>query len=83
MNKNANTKCIFPQFCLQYNFLPCRLIHGVGEIDLKDQEKENLKVNHNTTPVSSKPDVESLPYLLLDLRDKDAFDQCHVIGGLF
>lgn len=27
------------------------------------------------------PEVESLPYLLLDVRDEDAFKQCHIIGG--
>jgi len=27
------------------------------------------------------PEVESLPYLLLDVRDEDAYQQCHIIGG--
>ena len=27
------------------------------------------------------PEVESLPYLLLDVRDDDAYKQCHIIGG--
>lgn len=64
-------------------FICClSLIHGVGEIDLKDQEKENLKNDHINAPSPTKPDIESMPYLLLDLRDKDAFDQCHIIGGL-
>lgn len=27
------------------------------------------------------PEVESLPYLLLDVRDDDAYQQCHIIGG--
>ena len=27
------------------------------------------------------PEVESLPYLLLDIRDEDAYKQCHIIGG--
>ena len=27
------------------------------------------------------PEVESLPYLLLDVRDEDAYKQCHIIGG--
>ena len=53
------------------------VIHGVGEIDLKDQVPEKKP----GLPSSNVPDVSSLPYLLLDLRDKDAFDKCHVIGG--
>lgn len=28
------------------------------------------------------PDVQSLPYLLLDIRTPDEFEQCHIIGGM-
>ena len=52
------------------------MIHGVGEFDIK--EKDN-KIEDSFCPAG--PEVESMPYLLLDLRDKDAFDQCHIIGG--
>ena len=29
------------------------------------------------------PDPSSLPFLLLDVREKDLYDQCHIIGGWF
>ncbi|KAK3751531.1 hypothetical protein QZH41_019424, partial [Actinostola sp. cb2023] len=57
------------------------LIHGVGEIDLRDQEKENHPL-HSQAGTPCAPDVESLPYLILDLREKDAFDLCHIIGAM-
>lgn len=28
------------------------------------------------------PDLMSLPYLLLDIRDSDAFEEGHIIGGV-
>ncbi|EDO36249.1 predicted protein, partial [Nematostella vectensis] len=61
------------------------LIHGVGEIDVKDQDSDHNKSSEmpTETPLSTvAPDVESMPYLLLDLRDKEAFDKCHIIGAL-
>ncbi|XP_031571979.1 centrosomal protein of 41 kDa-like [Actinia tenebrosa] len=59
------------------------LIHGVGEIDMKDKEKQDN--NPQTPQVQTStyaPDIESMPYLLLDIREKDAFDKCHIIGAL-
>ncbi|KAJ7328678.1 Centrosomal protein of 41 kDa [Desmophyllum pertusum] len=53
------------------------LIHGVGEVDIKD-EKDDTSYEEQ----SFVPDVDSLPYLLLDVRDEDAFRQCHIIGAL-
>ncbi|KAL5014489.1 hypothetical protein ScPMuIL_008759 [Solemya velum] len=45
-----------------------RVIKGVGEVDL---DKPPPSVNNRVG--------EICPYLLLDLRDKDAYDQCHII----
>ena len=59
---------------------PNSLIHGVGEIDVKDKEKQD-KSPEVQTPATFAPDIEAMPYLLLDIRDKDAFDKCHIIGG--
>ncbi|XP_046839980.1 centrosomal protein of 41 kDa B-like [Xenia sp. Carnegie-2017] len=63
------------------------LIRGVGEVDLKDQEEQNHD-NHvdqltsrSTQSTILAPDVKSLPYLLLDVRKSDEFEQCHIIGG--
>ncbi|XP_027053802.1 centrosomal protein of 41 kDa B-like [Pocillopora verrucosa] len=56
------------------------LIHGVGEVDIRDKdEKEDNSFDEEQLSV---PEVESLPYLLLDVRDEDAYKQCHIIGAL-
>ncbi|NXG64378.1 CEP41 protein, partial [Hemiprocne comata] len=51
------------------------LISGVGELDM---EKD--------TPKKVDPRVKDMPYpdcpfLLLDVRDRDAYDQCHIVGA--
>ncbi|XP_065066764.1 centrosomal protein of 41 kDa-like [Rhopilema esculentum] len=55
------------------------VISGIGEVDIKDTEYEQQP------PVTGRemeaPDAASLPYLLLDVRDRDAFDKCHMIGA--
>ena len=55
------------------------LIHGVGEVDIR--EKDEKEGREEMEEMSVMPEVESLPYLLLDVRDEDAFKQCHIIGG--
>lgn len=52
------------------------LISGVGELDIhKDTPK---KPDTNDTKDGPYPDC---PFLLLDVRDRDAYDQCHIVGG--
>ncbi|KAG2460094.1 COPG2 protein, partial [Polypterus senegalus] len=57
------------------------VITGVGEMDLERPELKNF--NHN---IMNEMDVNipypDCPYLLLDVREKDHYDQCHIIGGL-
>ncbi|NXS62148.1 CEP41 protein, partial [Brachypteracias leptosomus] len=53
------------------------VISGVGELDI---EKDTPK------PVDTQPQPKDLPYpdcpfLLLDVRDRDAYDQCHIVGA--
>lgn len=57
------------------------LIHGVGEVDIqnKDEKEERDASFDEEQPLV--PEVESLPYLLLDVRDEDAYKQSHIIGG--
>ncbi|MGH0135723.1 UNVERIFIED_CONTAM: hypothetical protein FKN15_014360 [Acipenser sinensis] len=57
------------------------VISGVGEMDLDKTSQKNV----NSTPASSpritnKPCTDC-PYLLLDVRDKDEYEQCHIIGA--
>lgn len=56
------------------------LIHGVGEVDIRDKDGKEGRDTSMMEEMSVVPEVESLPYLLLDVRDEDAFKQCHIIG---
>ncbi|KAE8616775.1 hypothetical protein XENTR_v10008884 [Xenopus tropicalis] len=55
------------------------VISGVGELDLgnqADKKKESLQ----SSSALDKP-YEDCPFLLLDVRDRDSYDQCHVVGA--
>uniref|UniRef100_A0A8C3M0X3 Centrosomal protein 41 n=1 Tax=Chrysolophus pictus TaxID=9089 RepID=A0A8C3M0X3_CHRPC len=52
------------------------LISGVGELDIEKDAHKKADTQAKDTPY---PDC---PFLLLDVRDRDAYDQCHIIGGL-
>jgi hypothetical protein len=68
-------------------FFWCSLIRGVGEVDLKaedeqhDNDLDQLSAR-STQSIVVAPDVQSLPYLLLDIRLPDDYEQCHIIGGM-
>ncbi|XP_009069066.1 PREDICTED: centrosomal protein of 41 kDa [Acanthisitta chloris] len=51
------------------------VIKGVGELDV---EKDSPKKERTQAKDMPYPDC---PFLLLDVRDKDAYDQCHIIGA--
>ena len=48
-----------------------RVVRGVGEIDI------------DKPPPQAKPDFleDGIPYLLLDIRVQDDYDQCHIVTG--
>uniref|UniRef100_A0A8I3P331 Centrosomal protein 41 n=2 Tax=Canis lupus familiaris TaxID=9615 RepID=A0A8I3P331_CANLF len=52
------------------------VISGVGELDL---DKGLVKKAEPNTKDKPYPDC---PFLLLDVRDRDSYQQCHIIGGL-
>ncbi|KAM7434726.1 Centrosomal protein of 41 kDa [Porites harrisoni] len=58
------------------------LIHGVGEVDIRDKDEKDSRDIRPDGEQPLVPEVESLPYLLLDVRDEDAYKQCHIIGAL-
>ncbi|XP_038667720.1 centrosomal protein of 41 kDa [Scyliorhinus canicula] len=71
----SNEKALSPRSTLQ------SVISGVGEIDL---EKETQKLSHPELcpcPEKTEGPYPDCPYLLLDVRDRDAYDQCHIIGA--
>uniref|UniRef100_A0A7M5V7M9 Rhodanese domain-containing protein n=2 Tax=Clytia hemisphaerica TaxID=252671 RepID=A0A7M5V7M9_9CNID len=65
------------------------VIRGVGELSTSGNNNNN---NNDTVESEEKeeqhhreivaPDPLSLPYLLLDIRDSDAFDEGHIIGAI-
>ncbi|XP_033095815.1 centrosomal protein of 41 kDa-like isoform X2 [Anneissia japonica] len=55
------------------------VVSGIGEFDLLS-EPGNEAGNVDKETMIKKP--QNCPYLLLDLRDKDAYDQCHIITAL-
>lgn len=48
------------------------VIRGIGEVD----------IDLPPTPTQTPPTADTCPYLLLDVRDKDAYNQCHIISAL-
>lgn len=45
---------------------------GIGELDVGSSQPPPVQCQHHST---------NLPYLLLDVRDRESYDQCHIIGG--
>ncbi|XP_072922904.1 centrosomal protein of 41 kDa isoform X3 [Hemitrygon akajei] len=57
------------------------VISGVGEIDLERKQKE-FHSKPSECPEKTDGPYPDCPYLLLDVRDRDAYEQCHIVGGL-
>ncbi|NWX29677.1 CEP41 protein, partial [Notiomystis cincta] len=51
------------------------VISGVGEMDI---EKDSPKQEDPQAKETPYPDC---PFLLLDVRDRDAYEQCHIVGA--
>uniref|UniRef100_A0A8B9N9D2 Centrosomal protein 41 n=1 Tax=Accipiter nisus TaxID=211598 RepID=A0A8B9N9D2_9AVES len=51
------------------------VISGVGELDIEKDTPKKADAQAKDLPY---PDC---PFLLLDVRDRDAYDQCHIIGA--
>ena len=59
------------------------VVRGVGEVELESgKNSPALTVREEEKSACNIPDPTSLPFLLLDIRDKDAYDECHIIGSL-
>ncbi|KAM4676180.1 centrosomal protein of 41 kDa isoform 2-T2 [Discoglossus pictus] len=57
------------------------VISGVGELDLENQPKKNVTKEYSQSPRLLEKPYPDCPFLLLDVRDKDCYEQCHVIGA--
>uniref|UniRef100_A0A8C5JSV7 Rhodanese domain-containing protein n=1 Tax=Junco hyemalis TaxID=40217 RepID=A0A8C5JSV7_JUNHY len=53
------------------------VISGVGELDV---EKDSPKKEEQDSQARERP-YPDCPFLLLDVRDRDAYEQCHIVGG--
>ncbi|XP_053572357.1 centrosomal protein of 41 kDa [Bombina bombina] len=57
------------------------VISGVGELDLGNQPKNKSTKEPQKSPRSLDKPYSDCPFLLLDVRDRDCYEQCHVIGA--
>jgi len=48
------------------------VMRGIGEMDVNQPSSQHPRIQ--TTD-------DTCPYLVLDLRDRDEYDACHIIGG--
>ena len=58
------------------------VIRGVGELDAYGKERNARKFATAEKNLSKLQQDLDLPYLLLDLRDKDEYDKCRIISAL-
>nr|XP_033814201.1 centrosomal protein of 41 kDa isoform X2 [Geotrypetes seraphini] len=56
------------------------VISGVGEMDLGKETREKTDPSATPSPILDKP-YPDCPFLLLDVRDRDAYNGCHIIGA--
>ncbi|KAM3870142.1 centrosomal protein of 41 kDa [Diretmus argenteus] len=57
------------------------VISGVGELDLNRNGQKTVSVTPVVSPVPADSPYPDCPYLLLDVRDRDKYDQCHIISA--
>ena len=59
-----------------------RVIRGIGELDAYEREKRARKLAHMERYLHKLQQDLDLPYLLLDMRTRDDYDQSHIITAL-
>ena len=58
------------------------MIGGVGELDLvRNGTAPTVRTTPEPSPRWAERPYPDCPYLLLDVRDRDQYDQCHIISG--
>ncbi|XP_018421854.1 PREDICTED: centrosomal protein of 41 kDa isoform X4 [Nanorana parkeri] len=57
------------------------VISGVGELDRDNDPKKQSKKGPSSSSGSLDKPYPDCPYLLLDARDRECYDQCHVVGA--
>ncbi|KAA0724445.1 Centrosomal protein of 41 kDa [Triplophysa tibetana] len=74
-NSEAGDDVFSPRSTLQ------SVISGVGEMDLDKIAQKTARLSPMSTPNNTDSPYPDCPYLLLDVRDRDEYDQCHIISG--
>ncbi|KAM4618172.1 centrosomal protein of 41 kDa [Polymixia lowei] len=57
------------------------VISGVGELDLDRNGQKMVNLTRLSSPRLADRPYPDCPYLLLDVRDRDQYDQCHIISA--
>ncbi|KAB5571632.1 hypothetical protein PHYPO_G00227290 [Pangasianodon hypophthalmus] len=57
------------------------VISGVGELDLDKDGLRSVNLTPLSSPCAAERPYPDCPYLLLDVRDRDLYDQCHIISA--
>ncbi|XP_056595792.1 centrosomal protein of 41 kDa isoform X2 [Triplophysa dalaica] len=74
-NSEAGDGVFSPRSTLQ------SVISGVGEMDLDKIAQKTARLSPVSTPYNTESPYPDCPYLLLDVRDRDEYDQCHIISA--
>ncbi|KAJ8395699.1 hypothetical protein AAFF_G00029360 [Aldrovandia affinis] len=56
------------------------LIRGIGELDMDNYGQRHRNAPMSSPRISDQP-YSDCPYLLLDVRDKEDYEQCHIISA--
>ncbi|XP_028814808.1 centrosomal protein of 41 kDa isoform X2 [Denticeps clupeoides] len=75
LNDNNNEPSFSPRSTLQ------SVISGVGELDLDKNGQMTEDPPLVPSPSVLEQPYPDCPYLLLDVRDRDQYDQCHIISA--
>ncbi|KAK7121536.1 hypothetical protein R3I93_022581 [Phoxinus phoxinus] len=57
------------------------VISGVGEMDLDKNGQKTIRLSPVSTSNTTECPLPDCPYLLLDVRDRELYDQCHIISA--
>lgn len=58
----------------------CSLINGVGELNLSSDDQK-LREEALVSSGAAETPYPDCPYLLLDVREREQYEQCHIISG--
>lgn len=57
------------------------VISGVGELDLDKNGQKTIRLSPVSTSNTTECPYSDCPYLLLDVRDRELYDQCHIVSA--